>query len=128
LVLKPGASPSQSYTEKEMNMSNQTTMKSLGEFSRDELNMWRDTQDLEIFQFPGAGVTVAIQDAGNNFADIAVSYQAGDEIKFRKNVGEYLARQRMDHGQSIRVKLHTDNFEYFAAEIANLANLANIAG
>lgn len=106
-------------------MSNQTTMASLGKFSRDFLEDWREFQDAEVFQFPDIGVTVVIRDACNNFADIAVSYQAKDEIKFRKNVGEYLARQRMDNGESIRVKLSEHNYEYFAGEIANMAYLAD---
>lgn len=102
-------------------MSNQTTMASLGDFSREELQMWREYQNAEVFQFPDVGVTVVIRDAGNRFADIAVSYQADDETKFRKNVGEYLARQRMDNGERIRVKLGSNNFEYFAGQIANMA-------
>lgn len=106
-------------------MSNQTTMASLGEFSREELRDMREFQNAQVFQFPETGVTVVIRDAGNNFADIAVSYQAHDETKFRKNVGEYLARDRLESGECIRVKLSEHNYEYFAGEIANMAYLAD---
>lgn len=105
-------------------MSNQTTMASLGDFSREELDDMREFQGAQVFQFRETGVTVVIRDAGNNFADIAVSYRADDETKFRKNVGEYLARNRLEDGQSIRVKLSEHNYEYFAGEIANMAYLA----
>lgn len=106
-------------------MSNQTTMASLGQFSREELRNMHETQNVQVFQFPEVGVTVAIRDAGNNFADIAVSYQADDETKFRKNVGEYLARGRLEYGPNIRVKLGIGNYEYFAGIVSNMAYFAD---
>lgn len=100
-------------------MSNQTKMT---REMREELDEMRESQEnVTIFKFPDVGVTVAIRNAGNSFADIATAYQAADETKYRKNVGEYLVRMRLEDGTYTRVKLGENNYEFFAGEIANMA-------
>lgn len=100
-------------------MSNQTKM---APEMREDLEVMRERQPgVNIFKFPDVGVVVGIRNVGNDFADIATAYQATDETKFRKNVGEYLVRKRLDIGVYTRMKLGEHNYEYFASEIANMA-------
>lgn len=100
-------------------MSTQTKMTPEMRAELDEMR--EDQQNVTIFKFPNVGVTVAIRTAGNGFADIATAYQAADETKYRKNVGEYLVRVRLEDGLHTRVKLAEHNYEYIAGEIANLS-------
>lgn len=103
-------------------MSSQTKM---SKNMRDILAMYRaGFPKTKIFQFPEAGVTVAITPAENDFAYVSTAFMADDETKFRKNVGEFLARERYVNNECMLVKLSEHNYEYFAGEIANMAYLA----
>lgn len=104
-------------------MSNQTKMT---QNMRDILAMYRAYfPETKVFQFPDTGVTVAITPAEKGFAYVSTAFMADDENKFRKNVGEFLARERYVNDECILVKLSEHNYEYFAGEIANMAYLAN---
>lgn len=60
-----------------------------------------------MFSNPDAGVTVAVLPhfKGARFAKLAVAYAAGDERKFRRKVGQYLALTRLECGECITLPI-----------------------
>jgi hypothetical protein len=64
--------------------------------------------NVAIFHFPEVRVCVAIRRVGEHMGEFSVAICAETETKYRKKVGELLARERMEYGQCLPVELGTN--------------------
>lgn len=77
---------------------------------RTELVRLRKIQeDVKVFHFPEYRVTIAIRRTGKEMCEYSVAIASHSETKYRKKVGEYLARNRMDFGYRIPARLCQDS-------------------
>ena len=71
----------------------------------------------EIFSFPEAGLTIAIEHKGLNTSRVAMSVMSPDETKFRRKVGKYHALSKlMYNGEFMTVPRVVPS--YFAITLA----------
>ena len=103
----------------------------LNEFQKEQLAALRaDVADSEgraaVYFSADTGVTVAMQLPADYMGEnkqarcayVSISVASGDEKKFRRKVGEFLALSALENGESFLVRVPYDNWAEFAEDMA----------
>lgn len=75
--------------------------------AKQALRNLREYQTGEVHHFPQLGICVYIEQTGPSMACFSVAIMAETETKYRKKVGEYLVRERMDNGVYLPCRVYS---------------------
>lgn len=108
-----------------MPKQNQTKM---NETDREYLRDFRNAQKgVHIFHFPSRRICVALKRTGSTMGAFSVAIASATETKYRKKVGELLARQRFEFGQTLPVVLGEVDFYGYAYANSEDSTLVSVA-